>query len=47
MLLAGLISTASISKKGQRTLAATRLEMEVIIQCGSDGLDDYKPLWTN
>ena len=47
MLLAGLISTASISKKSQRTLAGTRLEMEVIIQFGSGGLDDYKPLWTN
>ena len=25
----------------------TRLEMEVIIQCGSDGLEDYKPSRTN
>ena len=43
MLLAGLISTASKSKKNARTLADTKLEIEVIIQCGSGGLDDYKP----
>ena len=43
-LLAGLISTASKSKKRVRTLAETKLEMEVISQCGYGGLDDYK-LW--
>ena len=43
MLLAGLISTASKAKKSESTLADTRLEMEVISQCGSGGLEDYKP----
>ena len=47
MLLAGLISTASKPKKSERTLAGTRLEMEVISQCGSGGLEDYKPSRTN
>ena len=47
MLLAGLISTASKSRKSLRTLADTKLEMEVISQCGSGGLDDYKPSRTN
>ena len=47
MLLAGLISTASKSKKNARTCADTKLEMEVISQCGSGRLDDYKPLQTN
>ena len=47
MLLAGLTSTATRSKKSARTLADTRLEMEVISQCGSGGLDDYKPSRTN
>ena len=42
MLLAGLISTASKVKRNERTLADSRLEMEVIGQCGSGGLDDYK-----
>ena len=47
MLLAGLTSTATRSKKSARTLADTKLEMEVISQCGSGGLDDYKPSRTN
>ena len=40
MMLAGLISTASKAKKSERTLAETRLEMEVISQCGSGGFED-------
>ena len=47
MLLAGLTTTATSSKKSARTLADTKLEMEVISQCGSGGLDDYKPSRTN
>ena len=47
MLLAGLIPTYSKAKERERTLADTRLEMEVISQCGSGGLDDYKPSRTN
>ena len=47
MLLAGLTTTATRSKKNARTLADTKLEMEVISQCGSGGLDDYKPSRTN
>ena len=47
MLLTRLISTASRVKRNERTLADTRLEMEVISQCGSGGLDDYKPSYTN
>ena len=47
MLLAGLTTTAARSKKNARTLADTKLEMEVISQCGSGGLDDYKPSRTN
>ena len=47
MLLAGLISTASKAKKSERTLAETRLEMEVISQCRSGGLEDYKPSRSN
>ena len=47
MLLAGLTSTASKSKKNSRTLADTKLEMEVISQSGSGGLDDCKPSQTN
>ena len=43
MLLAGLTSTASKSKKNAQTLADTKLEMEVISQCGSGGIDDYMP----
>ena len=43
MLLAGLTTTATRSKKNARTLADTKLEMEVISQCGSGVLDDYKP----
>ena len=35
MLLAGLTTTATRSKKNARTLADTKLEMEVISQCGS------------
>ena len=46
-LLAGLTTTATRSKKIARTLADTKLEMEVISQCGSGGLDDYKPSRTN
>ena len=47
MLLAGLTTTATRSKKNARTLADTKLEMEVVSQCGSGGLDDYKPSRTN
>ena len=47
MLLAGLTTTATRSTKNARTLADTKLEMEVISQCGSGGLDDYKPSRTN
>ena len=47
MLLAGLTTTATRSKKCARTLADTKLEMEVISQCGSGGLDDYKTSRTN
>ena len=47
MLLAGLTTTATRSKKNARTLADTKLEMEVISQCGSGGLDEYKPSRTN
>ena len=44
MLLAGLTTTATKSKKTARTLADTKLEMEIISQCG---LDDYRPSQTN
>ena len=43
MLLAGLTTTAVRSKKTARTLADTKLEMEIISQCGSGGLEDYRP----
>ena len=43
MLLAGLTITATKSRKNARTLVDTKLEMEVISQCGSGGLDDYRP----
>ena len=43
MLRARLISRTSKKKKSEKTLAHTRLEMEVISQCGSGGLEDYKP----
>ena len=46
MLLAGLTTTATKSKKTARTLADTKLEMEIISQCGSGGLDDYRPSGT-
>ena len=35
------------SKKTARTLADTKLEMEIISQCGSGGLKDYRPSRTN
>ena len=38
---------ATKSKKIARTLADTKLEMEIISQCGSGGLDDYRPSRTN
>ena len=47
MLLARLTTTAMKSKKNARTLADTKLEMEVISQCGSGGLVDYKSSRTN
>ena len=47
MLLAGLTATATKSKKTARTLADTKLEMEIISQCGFGGLDDYRPSRTN
>ena len=40
MLLAGLTTTATKSKKTARTLADTKLEMEIISQGKSGGLDD-------
>ena len=43
MLLAGLTITATRSKKTARTLADTKLEIEIISQCGSGGLEDYRP----
>ena len=42
MLLAGLISTSSKSRKNERTLADTKLKMEVISRCRSGGLEEYK-----
>ena len=47
MLLAGLTITATKSKKTARTLEDTKLEMEIISQCGSGGLDDYRSSRTN
>ena len=47
MLLPGLTTTATKSKKTARTLADTKLEMEIISQCGSGGLDDYRPSQTD
>ena len=47
MLLAGLISTVLKSKMSAQTLTDTKLGMEVISQCGSGRLDDYKPSRTN
>ena len=47
MLLADLTTTATKLTKNARTLADTKLEMEVISQCGFGGLDDYKPSRTN
>ena len=43
MLLAGLTITATKSKKTARTLEDTKLQMEIISQCGCGGLDDYRP----
>ena len=43
MLSAGLTITATRSKKTARTLADTKLEMEILSQCGSGGLEDYRP----
>ena len=43
MLLAGLTITATRSKKTARTLADTKLEMEILSQCGSGGLEDHRP----
>ena len=43
MLLAGLTITATRSKKTARTLVDTKLEMEILSQCGSGGLEDYRP----
>ena len=47
MLLAGLTSTATRSKKNAQKLADLKLEMELISQCGSGGLGDYKTSRTN
>ena len=47
MLFACLTTTATKSKKTARTLADTKLEMEIISQCGSGGLEDYRPSRTN
>ena len=43
MLLTGLTTTATKSKKTARTLADTKLEMEIISQCGSGGIKDDRP----
>ena len=43
MLLAGLTITATRSKKTARTLADTKLEMEILSESGSGGLEDYRP----
>ena len=45
--LVGSISTALKLKKSKRTLADAKLEVKVISQCGSLGLDDCKPSRTN
>ena len=47
MLLEGLTITATKSKKTARTLEDTKLEMEIISQCGSGDIDDYRPSRTN
>ena len=47
MLLAGLTKTATKLKKTAGTLADTKLEMEIISQCGSGGHGDYRPSRTN
>ena len=47
MLLAGLISTPSKAEKSERTLADTRMEFEVISQCGYGWFEDYTPSRTN
>ena len=47
MILAGLTSTATRSEKNARTLADTKLKMEVISQCGYVRLDDKKLSRTN
>ena len=41
MGLAALKSTSLISRKNERSLPGIRFELEVIIQSGSGGLDDY------
>ena len=47
MLLAGLTTTATKSKKTARTLTDTKLEMEIISQCESGRRHDYKISRTN
>ena len=47
MLLAGLISLASKSKRSKKTLTDTKLGMDSISLCGSSGLVDYKHSQTN
>ena len=47
MLLVGLTTTATKSKKTARTIADTKLEMEIISQCRFGGLEDYRPSRTN
>ena len=48
ILLARLTSTISKSRKKERTLTDTKLELDVISKCGSDSLlNDYKPFRTN
>ena len=47
MLLPGLISTASKLRKSERTLTVTQLEMEVMSQVGSGGLDEHKTSRSN
>ena len=42
-LIPPMPSAALKLKKSKRTLADAKLEMKVISQCGSLGLDDYKP----
>ena len=43
ILIAGLISASFKTKKSDRTLTGTMLEMEILSQCGESTLRDFKP----